>query len=673
MRILRTILVLLLLALAAPPLAQATVSNSVSSVTIAGNAAQTVFPFNFIAVAPNDIAVIFTDAAGNQTTIAQGQYTLSLNAALPGNIWGIGGSVTYPLVGSPIANGTTLTIARTVPNTQTVSSNQGQAFPTAVESGLDLLAMQIQQLSVTGKVLQSSPADTCSSLGFLPNAVQRANQILGFDGTGCNPVAVSTLPAGAVSSAMQPVVNAASLAAGRTALGLGAMATLTPNFGLQQNVTGAGNVDVNYTIVDDATGQSVTSGFHLTQRFASGAVTYTLPLASTLWNGFGFWVTALTNPVTFAPNAADNFLGMPTATAFIIPAGTSVFITTGAGSTWRVTGLQRIGLNSPLNMQISATVASNKLTIAVKDLNGNDPSTTSPVFVGFRSQTLTSGNTIVGTITAPLSFTLNAASSMGCTTAVACRLWGELICQTESSGACTAVLVGLSVQSTSTACYPLSESNLQATGSGTGGGTTINTIQTSVSALSTKAIRIAFFVEATWVNSVGWSTNPTIVQVFGPGIARPCQQLQEITGTTSSATSCSANNTQTSLSAAITPSSTVNLIDADADWGANSGTTGTLTQYFRMSRGATPTYFGTEGPFTFTLSGGITMNANIGGHLLGLDSPATTSSTTYYVYCVNNGSANFNGLTQPLYMKLREIMGALEPANDNIKLKEYVG
>jgi hypothetical protein len=656
MRTLRTILVLLLLALAAP-LAQATVSNSVSSVTIAGNASQTVFPFNFIGVAPNDIAVIFTDAAGNQTTIAQGQYTLSLNAALPGNIWGIGGSVTYPLVGSPIANGTTLTIARTVPNTQTVSSNQGQAFPTAVEGGLDLLAMQIQQLSVTGRVLESSPADTCSSLGFLPNAVQRANQVLGFDGTGCNPVAVSTLPAGVVSSAMQPVVNAASLAAGRTAFGLGALATEGIGAALQDD--GASNARVNFGTVQDATSQSVIASFHLTQRFATAAATYTLPLSSTLWNGFGFWVTALNARVTLSPNAADSFSGMSSGGAFILLQGQNAFVTTNATGTWFVQNVQLVGSSSPLNMQISATVASNKLTVAVKTLAGNDPSPSSPVIVGFRSQTLTSGNTIVGTITAPLSFALNATSSMGCTTTVACRLWGELICQTESSGVCTSVLVGLSVQSTAGACYALMENILQSTGSGTGGGTTINTIQTSVSALSNKAIRIAFFVEATWVNSVGWSTSPTIVQVFGPGIARPCQPLNVFTGTTSLATSCSGTNTATNLAVGITPSSTVNLVEADADWAANSGTTGSFTQYFRMARGAGPVYFGTEGPFTGAV-GASTINVNWGGHLTGLDAPATTSLVNYQVYCVNNGGVNFNALTQPLYIKVKEIMGALE-------------
>lgn len=656
MKLLRIFFALFLLALPA----QATVTNSVSSTTIAGNASQTVFPFNFIGVTANDITVIYTDAAGNETTIPQGQYTLALNSALPGNIWGIGGSVTYPLVGSPIANGTTLTIARSVPNTQTVSSNQGQAFPTAVEGGLDLLAMQIQQLQATGRVLEASPADTCTSLGFLPQAVQRANQALGFDSTGCNPIALSTLPSGTVSSAMQPVVNAASLGAGRTAFGLGAIATEGIGAGLQDD--GASNARVNFATVSDATSQTVTAAFHLTQRFATAAATYTLPLSSTMWNGFGFWVTALDAQVTLSPNASDSFSGMASGAAFLLLEGQTAFVTTNASGTWFVRDVQLVGANTPLNLQISATAASNKLTIAVKTLAGNDPSPSSPIFVGFRSQTLTSGNTIIGTITAPLSFTLNAASSMGCVTTVACRLWGELICQTEASGVCTSVLVGLSVQSSNAACYPILENALQTTGSGTGGGTTLNTIQTSVSALSNKAVRIAFYVEATWVTSVGWSTSPTIVQLFGPGTLKPCAPVQQLYITTGGGVACTTGGyVTTSVSAAITPTSAINLIVINAVAAQVSNTAGDSTNVILTNSG---TGIGTAAIIGAT---GTATVAKGSASFVALQAPASTSAQTYTIYCEGVGA---NGSQTGGSMTLQEIMGALEPAKDNGSIRK---
>jgi hypothetical protein len=346
------------------------VTNATSSVTIAGNASQTVFPFNFIAVAPNDIAVIYTDASGNQTTIPQGQYTLSLNAVLTGNIWGIGGSVTYPLVGSPIANNTSLTIARAVPYLQTVSSNQGQAFPTAVEAGMDLLAMQIQQIdALFGRGIAIPVSDSCGSLGALPSAAQRANQVLGFDSTGCNPVMVSTLPSGVVSSAMQPVVNAASLAAGRAAFGLGSMAVENVNGGTCGGTAiqddGAGFARVVLTTVPDASNQAVTCAFHMTQRAATGAITYTLARASTTYfNGFGFWVNALGSggPVTITPNASDNFVGISSGTPIVLQPGTWAWLSTNAASsavwyaaTWNTSARSR--LTAPPNYYVNASAS----------------------------------------------------------------------------------------------------------------------------------------------------------------------------------------------------------------------------------------------------------------------------------------------------------------------------
>ena len=52
------------------------------------------------------------------------------------------------------------------------------------------------------------------------------------------------------------------------------------------------------------------------------------------------------------------------------------------------------------------------------------------------------------------------------------------------------------------ACYALDEAALQMTGSGTGGGTVTDTIQTSVTSLSSVAIRIAFYTPGRWTSPV---------------------------------------------------------------------------------------------------------------------------------------------------------------------------
>src|SRR5882724_12491037 len=123
-----------------------TVNNSANKVIAAGNGVQTVFGFSFVAVAASDLTVILTDSAGHATTLLPANYTVALSPVPAGQIWSLGGTVTYPLSGSPIPVGSTLTIVRELALTQLVSlSNQGNALPSATETALDLLEMQLQQ------------------------------------------------------------------------------------------------------------------------------------------------------------------------------------------------------------------------------------------------------------------------------------------------------------------------------------------------------------------------------------------------------------------------------------------------------------------------------------------------------------------------------------------------
>jgi hypothetical protein len=125
-----------------------TISTTQSSVVYIGNGSQTVFSFPFIVPDASFLEVIYTDANGIQTTLLSSQYTVFLNPVNSGAIWGVGGTITYPKSGSPIANGTRLTVTRIIPNQQLTSiSNQGNFSPKTIEIALDTLEMQIQQLS----------------------------------------------------------------------------------------------------------------------------------------------------------------------------------------------------------------------------------------------------------------------------------------------------------------------------------------------------------------------------------------------------------------------------------------------------------------------------------------------------------------------------------------------
>lgn len=232
-----------------------TISTTSNSVTIAGNGATSVFSFPFVAGAAINIVVIFTDASGNETTLLSSQYTLFLNPPGTNAIWGIGGTVTYPIVGSPIAVGTTLTIERIVPLTQTTSiSNQGDFYAQAVEAAMDILCMEIQQIgAVPLRSIQAPPVDLNPQM-VLPAAAQRANLFVGFDNNG-NVIAATPAGGTPVSAAMIPVVSALTLALSRAAYGFGIALTgpltkeptrtvLTTGSGTYTTPTGATRLNV---------------------------------------------------------------------------------------------------------------------------------------------------------------------------------------------------------------------------------------------------------------------------------------------------------------------------------------------------------------------------------------------------------------------------------------------
>src|SRR5882724_13642178 len=95
-----------------------TVATSASGVTVQGNGITTTFSFTFIGAIADDIDVYYTDADDVSILLDPSDYTITLAATLPGQIWGYGGNVTYPLSGDPIATGTSVSIIRNLPYVQ---------------------------------------------------------------------------------------------------------------------------------------------------------------------------------------------------------------------------------------------------------------------------------------------------------------------------------------------------------------------------------------------------------------------------------------------------------------------------------------------------------------------------------------------------------------------------
>lgn len=272
-----------------------TISTSSSKIVALGNGATVMFTFGFLIPQSGEEQVIFTDANGVQTILPNTQYML-VGFGNPA-----GGTVTYPLVGSPIPTGTSLTIARVLPLVQgTTISNQGAFYPQVVEGALDYEMMVSQQLQQTLHQAILAPIVDQNPIGPLPAAAQRAGKYLAFDSNG-NPTMIAG--AGAAtnlvingSSSGQVILNAQPVASGVVVLPNGNDTLL--GRASTDTVTGPKTFTANSLILAGAT-----SGSTLLNATAIASGTITIPAGNDTLIGRAS-VDTLTGAKTFSPNTA---------------------------------------------------------------------------------------------------------------------------------------------------------------------------------------------------------------------------------------------------------------------------------------------------------------------------------------------------------------------------------
>lgn len=153
-----------------------------------GNGATTIFPYDFYIPDADSLKVYLTElATGTQTLISNSLYSAT----------GLGtdafGNITYPLMGSPISSAYSLTIAREREYKQTADiTNQGGAYRTVVEGGLDNLAMLIQQLyDLMQRTTRVPLSETLTNL--IPVKLVRKSKLAGYDANGDPTVSQSTI------------------------------------------------------------------------------------------------------------------------------------------------------------------------------------------------------------------------------------------------------------------------------------------------------------------------------------------------------------------------------------------------------------------------------------------------------------------------------------------------
>lgn len=111
-----------------------------------GNGAQTDFQFDFKVFEKTDIAVYLRDAdAGESVLVLDWHYSATLNVDQDNNP---GGTITYPIVGTPLASTQRLVVIGALPQVQlTDITNAGGFYPEVIENALDYLTILIQQLT----------------------------------------------------------------------------------------------------------------------------------------------------------------------------------------------------------------------------------------------------------------------------------------------------------------------------------------------------------------------------------------------------------------------------------------------------------------------------------------------------------------------------------------------
>jgi len=227
-----------------------TITTQTCDVTYTGNGATTVFAYGFeIPEAADAVVTVTTIASGVTSVLSPAVYSITGlgNAG--------GGTVTYPLTGTPLSSAFYITIARSLPVVQeTDLVNQDGFYPAVVENALDYQTMVSQELKDENNRQLTFPiTESGLTNRFLPAAGVRAGKYLMFDGSG-NPTVGSGASDGSsgvtmtISSLGTDVDNSAAvqLAAEQVAaLGGGRLLMLSGTYGWNGSVQIPSNVWVD--------------------------------------------------------------------------------------------------------------------------------------------------------------------------------------------------------------------------------------------------------------------------------------------------------------------------------------------------------------------------------------------------------------------------------------------
>lgn len=301
--------------------------------------------------------------------------------------------------------------------------------------------------------------------------------------------------------------------------------------------------------------------------------TWTLTLLALASAGVGFPVTVRnsgTGVITLDGNASETIDG---ATTLTLNPGDAISLSSEVGgwkSVVRTLGAGADIQGGIINGTLTASVSGNILTFALKTKSGGDPSASDSVYVIFRHGTITNGGYNVRRVTAALSWSLSAGSTVGFTSSMTGRIYAGLL---DNSGTVEGFayhpLSGLSLKAIDESAL------LSTTAEGGAGAADSAQVLYSTTARTGVPVRLLGYVEIqTGATAGNWSNSPTKIQTLGPGLPRTGTIMQPASAsdsaTATGATAMPFDNTipqntegDQYLSLTLTPSSALNLLDIE--------------------------------------------------------------------------------------------------------------
>lgn len=372
------------------------------------------------------------------------------------------------------------------------------------------------------------------------------------------------------------------------------------------------------------------------------------------------------------PGAADTYKGSlngSTVADVALPSCTAVNsalrYTLGSGPTCGAISVTT-GFDMPINLGLSASASGGALTLNLVQASSAAPTANNPVLVPFRSTTATLGTVNWRTITSTLSLVVPSGATLGTSSSnVPFRVW---IFLEDNGGTPELAVATCSNTTTIFGCaaweHALKTTTTISAGSGTAG------VPYATAGVSLDAVRIIGFCDyGSGLGTAGsWASACTTLQVYGPGMKKPGDVVQTIApnfGTLTVVTFTTAGLVTTNVTASITlQGGAMNLVRYSAAV-STGNTVAANTNNLQMYRGVTAIGALQRG----SAAAGSVVN---GGSVpfTGYDFPTSAAAQTYAVKAIVNAGGGGTGSvpavnTDSATEVLEEIMGALEPANDN--------